>query len=65
MSYSDQNPAWDRMKKGEHDARIEWDAAHAAELQSKNPGLSRADALKMAAADYAARQVEDAPAAVK
>lgn len=48
MSYSDQNPAWDRMKKGQHDARIQWEAQYANDLQA-NQGMSRSDALKKAA----------------
>ncbi len=49
MSYSDQNPAWDRMKKGQHDARIQWEAQYANDLQA-NEGIPRSDALKRAAA---------------
>jgi hypothetical protein len=55
MSYSDKNPAFDRMHKTAHDARIQWEAQRAAELIQQNPSMSRDEALKRAAAEYSQR----------
>lgn len=56
MSYSDKNPAFDRMHKTAHDARIQWEAERAAELQAQNPSMSRSDALKQAAKEFEAQK---------
>jgi hypothetical protein len=47
MTYSDQNPVGP-IKNGQHDARIQWEAQYASELQS-NEGISRDEALNRAA----------------
>lgn len=49
MSYSDKNPAWDRMRKTSHDARIQREIERANELQREFPLMSRDAALKQAA----------------
>jgi hypothetical protein len=50
VSYSDKNPAWNRMHKTRHDARIQWEAQRASELQQT--GMSRDAALRQAANEY-------------
>ena len=52
MSYSDKNPRFDRMRKGLHDTRIQWEAARAREIQQNNSKISRDEALKQASAEY-------------
>lgn len=56
MSYSDKNPAFDRLHKGHHDARIQWEAERANELTRDNPQMSRSEALGQAAREFAARE---------
>lgn len=48
MSYSDKNPAWDRMKKQQADARALAEAQVANELMAQDSSLSRDDALLQA-----------------
>lgn len=49
MSYSDKNPAWDRMLKGQADARIQDEILIAQAIQQAEPAVTRSEALKRAA----------------
>lgn len=49
MSYSDKNPAWDRMHKQRNDQRIQDEARIANAIQQQEPGVSRDEALRRAA----------------
>lgn len=48
MSYSDKNPAWDRLQKQRADNRAHAEAMTANDLMRADPSLSRADALRQA-----------------
>lgn len=55
MSWSKRNPTWHRMHQRRYDEQIQAEARAAAEYQRQVPGLSRSDALRLAARSVARR----------
>lgn len=48
MSWSRRNPAWNNLRKGSHDRRIQDEASLANSIQESAPELSRSEALSEA-----------------